>query len=465
MKLKQMPKIWEQELTNLCFVQSHSYNEKRMVLYLDNWLYKHKLDYTIDDIGNIIVTKGKAATYPCIVSHMDTVHHFVDDYKIFDDKKRNLFAKDGKKATGIGGDDKCGIFACLYFLDKLPVAKVVFFTQEESGCKGSDKIDKLFFDDCRYIIQLDRRGKKDFIDTKFREKTVSHGFSSEIGHIKKEFKFKSTEGSITDCINLWSDGVGISCVNISSGYYNSHMKTEYIAIDELWNSILFTKEVIKTLKPKRYISVKKPITITNSNYGYSYKRQKIWCTKCQTMQLKSIGKYVNNKFVCYDCCKTDTSVIKYKYGHCRSCFKTVDPGDLQWNSDLACMACSACRAVINETKPTSNTMVCDACMKLTPTEQGRTGIESFICDDCYTTTKNDNVSTILETCSVCNEEKSKTMGKYDGEIFICENCKETYDTKVATELCDDCQELIPITRGLYGDGGATFVCGECIMKK
>ena len=217
-----IPDKWYKELINLCYVQSHSRNEKYMVLYLDRVLEKLNLPYTIDNVGNIIVIKGTAKTYPCIVSHMDTVHSFVKDYRIcIDESKRSIFAFNNDKPTGIGGDDKCGILSCLYFLNVLPAVKVVFFTQEESGCVGSSKIDKSFFDDCRYIIQLDRRGSKDFIDTKDGQKCISHNLSSEIGSIKKEFKFKSAVGSITDSINLWSDGIGISCMNISSGYYLS----------------------------------------------------------------------------------------------------------------------------------------------------------------------------------------------------------------------------------------------------
>jgi hypothetical protein len=46
--------------------------------------------------------------------------------------------------TGIGGDDKCGVFACLTLLKELPYVKAAFFVSEETGCHGSLKADPRF---------------------------------------------------------------------------------------------------------------------------------------------------------------------------------------------------------------------------------------------------------------------------------------------------------------------------------
>lgn len=443
MKTK-MPPIWYQKLVELCYVQSHSGNEKLMILYLDKELRGLGLKYTIDNVGNIIITKGASTTYPCIVSHMDTVHSFVDNYKLLLTKKRRLFATNGKVNTGIGGDDKCGIFACLYFLKTLPVVKAVFFTQEETGLKGSNRIEKSFFDDCRYIIQLDRRGCRDFIDTKYKQKTVSHNLSSEIGYIKKEYKFESTEGSITDVINLWMDGIGISCMNISSGYYNPHSNDEYINIDELWHSVMFVKELIKTLKAKIYKSIRKqPI--------YIQTQLKIYCGVCKKMKFKSMGIYINNKFKCYSC------ISKENDGYtCKSCYKYTPQNDLRWSTELNCMACSQCRATGNDKR------ICDVCSKSMYKKYGHENVignDTFVCYACYLD-RQDEVSKKL-TCSVCSKEVDKDKGEYDGELFTCSKClkKEVY---IVTETCDKCYSSVPINRGVYGEMGGTFICYDCI---
>ena len=209
-----MDTYWYDKLIPLLKVQTNSENEKLMVLYLDKELRKLKLPYTIDAAGNILVTKGKSGLYPCVTSHLDTLHNFVDNFELYTDMKKNdiLFAMSGKQRIGIGGDDKCGIFACLYMLEILPIIKVVFFSGEESGCRGSRKINHRFFADCIYLIQLDRRGKKDFIQTSWGRKTISHEFSSEIGLVKKKHTYKNTTGTVTDVMKLWDNNVGISCI-------------------------------------------------------------------------------------------------------------------------------------------------------------------------------------------------------------------------------------------------------------
>jgi len=198
---------------------------------------------------------------------MDTVHSFVKDFRIYRDidDKDTHFAMNGKRKVGIGGDDKCGVFACLYMLKVLPEIKVVFFSREESGCRGSRNVDKGFFADGRYIIQLDRRGKRDFIQTYWSKKTISHEFSSEIGLVKKKYKYKNTTGTVTDVMKLWDNKVGISCINLSCGYYNPHTDYEYISIKDLWHSVKFTEEIIGTLQPKRYSSLPPPPVVVHTS--------------------------------------------------------------------------------------------------------------------------------------------------------------------------------------------------------
>ncbi len=457
-----MPTIWYNKLVELCHIQSCSTNEKLMVLYLDQQLRELGLEYTIDGVGNIIVTKGISNTYPCVVSHMDTVHKFVSKHKLRITKKRQLFAESGKNPTGIGGDDKCGIFSCLYLLKALPIVKIVFFTQEESGCKGSNQIDKLFFDDCRYIIQLDRKGCNDFLDTKYNQKTVSHSFSSEIGKLKKEYKFKSGEGSITDSVNLWMDGIGISCVNISSGFYHPHTKSEYINVNELWHSVKFTKEMIKILKPKIYKSVKKKVVWVSKGYanttswvGNKNISLNKWCTSCQTLKLESIGKMVLGKFKCYTC--LGKSAMDKS---CRSCGKYVDTNDLRWSIDLKCYACSKCRSSGDDK------YTCSICSRSMYKTYGHLRGDIFVCFTCHL---DEQTEIKKEMCCVCSKDKEITLGKYDGELFTCDCCLieiqlESKEIVVSKEYCDICHHHIPITQGVYGDGGGTFKCYDCIKK-
>ena len=65
---------------------------------------------------------------------------------------------DNGNPTGIGGDNKCGVFACLELLKELPNLKVAFFVSEETGCHGSRAADEKFFSNVGYCIQFDAPG-------------------------------------------------------------------------------------------------------------------------------------------------------------------------------------------------------------------------------------------------------------------------------------------------------------------
>lgn len=87
-----------------------------------------KLKINTDDYGNIYVTKGVANSYPCIVSHVDTVHNRVLGRRVYQ-QNDILFAFSDveKKQVGIGGDDIVGVFTCMQALLDFDILKVVFY--------------------------------------------------------------------------------------------------------------------------------------------------------------------------------------------------------------------------------------------------------------------------------------------------------------------------------------------------
>jgi len=429
------PKNWYDKLVSLLFVQSCGDNEKRMMIHLIDYIRGLGLEYTIDNVGNILVTKssGNTETYPCVVAHMDTVHAIVDDYKIYRTKQKEgpiLFAKSGTAEAGVGGDDKCGVFACMYFLKNLPDVKVVFFTREETGCKGSNAIDHTFFDDARYIIQLDRKGAHDFIDKKFTNKTISKSFASEVGHLKKKYHFKSTTGSITDAVNLWQDGVGISCLNLSSGYYNAHSNKEFIVIEELWNSIMFTKEMIKTLKDKRYECPKPAIAA----YTYNKHTTDKWCWSCRKYKDWLDGSFTGHQWECDECAKEAKKTLK-KPNHVNS----------------SAQRCSIC-----------NFWVGTAYGKETVVD----GIEVFICFSCSSKAKfKERAETaICDTCGMVNsviDGQITILHKDDvvTKTFVCDVCLLSNDDK-----CEVCKKLLSDEVSTQFNLAGQEVCSECWDK-
>lgn len=378
-----MDTYWFQKLIDVLKVQTNSENEKLMVLCLDKELGKLKLPYHIDVVGNIIVTKGKAKTYPCVVSHMDTVHNFVDNFKVYQDidDEDILFAINGKQRVGIGGDDKCGVFACLYLLKMIPQIKVVFFSREESGCKGSLGINKEFFADCRYLIQLDRRGNRDFIQTYRGSKTISHDFSSEIGLTKKKYKYKNCIGTITDVMKLWSNKVGVSCINLSCGYYFPHVNHEYVSVKDLWHSVKFTEEIINTMKPKKYTSLPPKPTVVKVSYATrSYKNNYDKCVKCGKWKKEALLYFIWN----------EAAFVSEKI--CWLCKKELKEQQIKmWDKDTGgsvIFACHECGITIPQMKKGDSLkyvigdgkLYCNECALLFDVPDKKPPVKCWICD-------------------------------------------------------------------------------------
>lgn len=337
--LKPMPKDLEYEFKRLLKVQSSSNNEKRMIVFIANILKELNVPYIIDEIGNLLVTKGelKDGFYPCIVSHLDTVYSIIDSFDITEyinhkNSHTILKAKSDMKYVGIGGDDKCGIYACLLALKNINNIKAVFFTKEELGLQGSTGVDHDFFEDVGYVLQLDRWGRGDFIDQYFNEFTTSTEFQEVAQPIKEKYGYISTEGLITDCMELWSNEVGVSCINISCGYYNHHTNSEYIDLHQFYNSLRFVLELIKKLGENLYESVP---DFNYSSYGhYTNQQYGISCPtdKCDSEHSRYRGSFFDSgeKMVTCDLCnrffKEEDTITIYK--ETVVCWKCTDEKDL-----------------------------------------------------------------------------------------------------------------------------------------
>lgn len=189
----------------------------------------YKLD--IDDAGNITVSNTHDhKKVPVFCCHLDTVH---------EDKPFPSILKDDLllsiNSQGIGGDDKCGIVACLELLQKIP-CKVIFFREEETGCVGAKNYNQKTLKDNLFMVEIDRKGNSDLIfNGKMYDSMASEEFIDDVSEIGKEFGYKPEHGLFTDvsCLN----DTGISRMNMSCGYYLPHSNKEYVILSELQNCI------------------------------------------------------------------------------------------------------------------------------------------------------------------------------------------------------------------------------------
>lgn len=187
--------------------------------------------------GNFLLVRG--TTPVLLVAHLDTVHT--------EPVKQICASDDGNilmSPQGIGGDDRCGVFALLKIHQSAQVKPwLLFCCNEEVGGLGaqhfcqahSQKLLPKELDSLKFLIEIDRKGKNDAVfydcdNPDFEDYIVSKGFQTAFG-------------SFSD-ISLIAPELGVAAVNLSSGYYNAHTLHEYINVVELNETIRRVGEII-----------------------------------------------------------------------------------------------------------------------------------------------------------------------------------------------------------------------------
>ena len=234
-------------LKQLYKIHSKSGFEGEIITFICKWISKNIPSAKIDfdwNTGNIYITKGMSKTYPCIVAHLDQVqeHHPTDFITI---ETRDLifgYSPKERKFCGLGADDKNGIWLALKCLQEFDEIKIAFFVCEEVGCIGSSKAKMDFFDDCRFVIQPDRRGSRDLITSISGLPLCSDEFIKDIH--PEMFGYKETDGLMTDIEQLKEQGLNVSCINVSCGYYEPHTDNEYTDKKDLLNCLRFIEYII-----------------------------------------------------------------------------------------------------------------------------------------------------------------------------------------------------------------------------
>ena len=275
-----------EKFKELLSVPTKTYQEEDMVEFICNELDEMEgVTFYRDEMMNVYATKGvleEGEYYPMFIAHTDTVHSKIDKIIVKEEKlpRPNTFGKtfdntlvdvlkaydENDKPTGIGGDDKCGIFICLELLKQLDKVKIGLFVSEETGCHGSAKCDESFLTDVGYITQYDAPGNHLITeicsgvrlferDSEFFEKTskvITEAFGNEM--LVQSHPY-------TDVSQL-KKKIDVSCINMSCGYYNMHSTQEFISIEDVKNAIEAGKNMVFILGLKKYQYEYKPIVYT-----------------------------------------------------------------------------------------------------------------------------------------------------------------------------------------------------------
>tara|TARA_R110000803_G_scaffold47825_4_gene99585 strand:- start:4193 stop:5101 length:909 start_codon:yes stop_codon:yes gene_type:complete len=264
-------------LKEVLSIPTMTWGEDLLINYLEEYCVKNGLIHSVDEIGNVYVTKGIAEMYPCVVAHTDTVHQLVDmvvNEEMLPNAQGEIklslkaYREDDGSPTGIGGDDKAGVFICLKMLEHFDNIKAFFPVAEETGCHGSSKADPEFFSNVGYAIQFDSTendtmsltlmGVKLFEDdseffTSVKDVIVEHGITNWYNH------------PYTDTMKL-KELFDFSCLNFAAGYYKYHTKDEYVVVDDVQNTTDMAVKVIGILGEKKYTYNNKSLL----SDGYSY---------------------------------------------------------------------------------------------------------------------------------------------------------------------------------------------------
>jgi len=255
-------------LKEVLSIPTKTWKEELMIEYLSTYCEEKGFDYSIDDNGSVYVTKGETDIYPCVVAHIDTVHEPVEMVVVEevlpnaqgeDRLSLKAYEKETGAPTGIGGDDKAGVFICLKMLEHFDNIKAFFPVAEETGCHGSNDADEDFFKDVGYAIQFDSTENDTMSLTLMGVKLFEEGseFFNSVKDIILEHGLKNWHNHpYTDTMKL-KEKFDFPCLNFAAGYYNYHTENEYVVIDDVQNTCNMGVKVIESLGQKKYTYINK----------------------------------------------------------------------------------------------------------------------------------------------------------------------------------------------------------------
>ena len=237
-------------LKQLYKIHSPSGKEGKIRTFVMDYITKNisNVHIQIDAVGNLLAVKGESETYPCVVAHLDQVQksHSRDFRVVETDEIIFGYSFSNRRREGLGADDKNGIWIALQCLLKCDTIKTAFFVGEEIGCVGSSSVNVDFFSDCRFIIEPDRRGCNDIVTRISWESLCSEEFLHDIK--PERFGYFPTDGLMTDIETLRENGLEISCINLSCGYYDPHTDYEFTVKRDLINCLDFVQYIIDFCK-------------------------------------------------------------------------------------------------------------------------------------------------------------------------------------------------------------------------
>lgn len=249
-------KLDKQALWSILSIEAESHDCEAQAEHMAGLLRAAGATVTRDEYGNVLAVKGDPATspVPCIAAHLDTVHQITGEGILPVEVRGSVLGILPKslEQCGIGGDDKCGLYAALHCLRALPACRVALLVDEEVGCIGASQVDLAFFANAAFVIEADRRGGGDFVTAIAGTPLGSAAWLETVAPIYKARGFKPVAGAMTDIQELRDRGVGVSVANMSAGYHNPHTDRETINLRELANTVSLMLDICRAMGGQRW---------------------------------------------------------------------------------------------------------------------------------------------------------------------------------------------------------------------
>lgn len=244
-------------LQQLLAVPSPSRREEAMVTFLKEHIHKRGVELcgklVSDQSNNVRIRKGKPGTVPCVAAHLDTVQQ-ASAAKIVRKDGRLFGVNELDQRTGIGADDKAGVFVCLELLEKFDDIAVILFAGEEIGCVGAQNAPKAWFDDVGYVIEFDCPGRGLVSYTSNGMRLFANGgeFIETAAPVLQAHGLTHWQRHPFSDVMALRRRFGISCLNLSCGYYNWHQRDEYVVLDEVQAALNAGEALIGALGCRSY---------------------------------------------------------------------------------------------------------------------------------------------------------------------------------------------------------------------
>lgn len=171
--------------------------------------------------GGYLLVHGEAPVM--LLAHLDTVHR--------SPVQEICASQDGNvlmSPQGIGGDDRCGVYALVAAYARAAAKPWLLFTcDEEAGCLGAHRFRDMHrkgrlpreLDGLKMLVEIDRKGKDDAVYYDCRNPDFEAYITGK--------GFRTARGSFSD-ISVIAPELGVAAVNLSSGYYDAHTLHERI---------------------------------------------------------------------------------------------------------------------------------------------------------------------------------------------------------------------------------------------